>query len=116
MKAQEKTKEPIRNYIVSIATIIGMVLIIFAFNFLYGNRIESTVEYFEDSLESLEEHIKGDIKQLRWEVQQLRREVREVREMETLNAPLSEDSDSSLYLNSVPCCGGEDNVTNFESI
>ncbi len=131
MKSQEKTKEPIGNYIVPTATIIGAVLIVLAFNFLYGKRVESSVEYFDDSLESLEEHINSDIKQLRWEVQQLRREVREVREtfqkweevlqkMETLDAPpsagLSEDSDPNLYLDSVPCCGGEDNVTNFESM
>ena len=131
MKAQEKTKEPIGNYIVSVAAIIGAVLVVFAFNHLYSSRVESSVEYFDDSLESLGEHINNDIKQLRWEVQQLRREVREVREtfqrwqevlqkMETLDAPpsvgLFGDSDPNLSLDSVPCCGGEDNVTNFESI
>lgn len=130
MKSQEKTKEPIGNYVFVIATIIGAVLMVFAFNFLYANRLESTVEYFDDYVESLEEHINSDIKQLRWEVQQLRREVREVREtfqkweevlqkMETLDAPPSAglfgDSDPNLDLDSVPCCGGEDNVTNFES-
>lgn len=72
MKSQEKTKEPIGNYVFVIATIIGAVLMVFAFNFLYANRLESTVEYFDDYVESLEDHIKGDIKQLRWEVQQLR--------------------------------------------
>ena len=132
MKSQEKTKEPIGNYVFVIATIIGAVLMVFAFNFLYANRLESTVEYFDDSVEIIQDHIKGDIKQLRWEVQQLRREVREVREtfqkweevlqkMETLDTPtpsagLFEDSDPNLSLDSVPCCGGEDNVTNFESI
>ena len=39
--------------------------------------------------------------------------------METLDTPtpsagLFEDSDPNLSLDSVPCCGGEDNVTNFE--
>ena len=114
MKSQEKTKGQIKDYI-SLTIIVGAVLFVFAFNHLYSSRVESEVKYFEDSLESLEEHISGDIKQLREEVQQLRREVREVREMKTLDAPPSEDSDSSLYLDSVPCCGGEDNVTNFES-
>lgn len=131
MKSQEKTKEPIGNYVFVIATIIGAVLMVFAFNHLYSSRVELEVEYFDDSLESLEEHINKDIKQLRWEVQQLRREVREVREtfqrweevlqrMETLDTPPSagifEDLDPNLDLDSVPCCGGEDNVTNFESI
>ena len=74
------------------------------------------MEYFDDSVEIIQDHINGDIKQLRWEVQQLRREVREVREMETLDATPSEVSNSSLYLDSVPCCGGEDDVTNFESV
>lgn len=130
MKTQEKNKEPIGNYIVPTATIIGAVLVVFAFNFLYTNRVESTVEYFDDSVEIIQNHINGDIKQLRWEVQQLRREVREVREtfqkwqeilqkMETLDAPPSagffEDLDPNLSLDSVPCCGGGDNVTNFES-
>ena len=130
MKSQESPKGPFIHNIVPIA-FIGAVLFSFVMIHLFGNRVESEVKYFEDSLESLEEHINGDIKQLRWEVQQLRREVREVREtfqkwqevlqkMETLDPPPSAglfgDSDPNLYLDSVPCCGGEDNVTNFESI
>ena len=130
MKSQEKSKGQIKDYI-SLTIIVGAVLVVFAFNHLYSSRVELEVEYFDDSLESLEEHINSDIKQLRWEVQQLRREVREVREtfqkwqevlqkMETLDTPtpsagLFEDSDPNLYSDSVPCCGGEDNVTNFES-
>ena len=124
MKSQEKSKEPIENYIVPTAIIVGAVLIVFAFNSLYTNRVESEVKYSEDSLESLEEHINSNIKQLRRKV----REVREIfqkwqevlQKMETLDAPPSAgflgDSDPNLYSDSVPCCGGEDNVTNFESV
>ena len=81
------------------------------------------MEYFDVSFEDLEKGINSDTKQMRREVREVRETFQKWQEvlekMETLDAPpsvgLSKDSDPNLYSDSVPCCGGENNATKFES-
>ena len=117
------TMDTLRKYGALIAAI-TLILCLFALNHNYGKMINSVKEDFKDSLDYFEERNNSDIKHLRQEVREMRETFQRWQEvlekMETLDAPPSAglfgDSDPNLYLDSVPCCGGEDNVTNFESI
>ena len=99
---------------------ITLILCLFALNHNYGKMINSVKEDFKESLDYFEERNNSDMKQLRQEIREMRETFQRWQEVlqkrETLDAPPSEDSDSSLCLDSMPCCGGEDNVTNFESV
>ena len=127
MKSQELPKEPFSRYVLLIVAI-GTVVCLFGLNHNYGKMVNLAKEQFEDSLKDYED----EVSQIKSNMEQLEQEVREIRKLlhefwqrvETLNevppnsppAGLSESPGGNLYPDSVPCCGGEDNVTNFESI
>ncbi len=120
----EETPKRLLKYTAGIIIILGIVSLLHSNSKSIRRSIYSTEDILQESFREETGLLREDGCTLKQEVREMTTALQSMQEVlqrvETLHAPppsaeLSEDSDSSLYLDSVPRCGGEDNVTNFES-
>ena len=122
----EESPKNLLKYAAGIAVILGFGTAIHSINSSFSEALYSFEKGFDETYRQETGLLREDVYALKQEVRKMTTALQSMQEVlqrvETLHAPpppsaeLLEDSDSSLYLDSVPCCGGEDNVTNFESI
>ena len=119
----EETPKNLLKYTAGIAVIIGFSAAIHSINSSFSDALYSFERGFNEIYTEETNLLREDVYALKQEVREMTQTLQGMQEvlqrMETLDAPpsagLSEDSDPNLDLDSVPCCGGEDSVTNFES-
>lgn len=121
----EETPKNLLKYTVGIIIILGIVSLLHSNSKSIIRAIYSTEDILQESFREEIDLLREDVYALKQEVLEMAKRLQSMQEVlqrvETLHEPhpsagLFGDSDPNLDLDSVPCCGGEDNVTNFESI
>ena len=119
----EETPKNLLKYTAGIAVILSFGAAIHSINSSFSDALYSFERGFNEIYTEETNLLREDVYALKQEVLEMAKRLQSMQEVlqrvETLHAPhpsagLFGDSDPNLDLDSVPCCGGEDNVTNFE--